>query len=101
VPIHNIGAGQFVIGDSKVRPRIGGSFRRYETLGVYMQVYNLGKAGGQVAYEVRKAGTGEVVSTTEDIAGIPDASASQVIFQKRLPLKELAPGPYITLPVSL
>ena len=42
-PLRNIGTGQFVIGGSKVRPRIGGSFRRDESLGVYMKVYNLGK----------------------------------------------------------
>lgn len=64
-----IGTGQFVVGDSKVRPRIGGAFRRDETLGVYLQAYNLGTPQGKVTYEVLKVGTDEVVvTTTEDIA---------------------------------
>jgi len=95
VAMRNVRSSQFVIGDSKVRARIGGRFRRDETLGVYMQLYNLGKPQGQVAYEVLKAGTGEVVVTTiEDIAKIPDASGSQVTLQKLLPLKNLSPGSY-------
>ena len=42
VAMRNIGTGQFVIGSSKVRPRIGGIFRRDETLGIYMKMYNFG-----------------------------------------------------------
>ena len=101
VPMRNIGTGQFIVGDSKVRPRIDGAFRRDETLGVYLQAYNLGTPQGQVTYEVLKNATGEVVvTTTEDIAKIPDASASQVTIQKRLQLKDFSPGSY-TLRVTI
>ena len=42
VPTRSIGTGQFVIGDSKVRPRINNSFRRDEKMGIYFQIYNFG-----------------------------------------------------------
>jgi hypothetical protein len=101
VPMRNIGTGQFVIGDTKVRPRIGNSFRRDEVLGIYMKLYNFGmdentrKPQGQVSYEVVKTGTADpIVATTEDVAKIQDASGAQVTLQKRLRLEQFAPGSY-------
>src|SRR2546421_2264127 len=41
VPAKQIGAGQFVLGSSKVRPRMEGDFTTADKLGIYMQVYNL------------------------------------------------------------
>jgi hypothetical protein len=43
VPARSIGTGQFVIGTSKVRPRMDESFRRSEKLGLYFQLYNLSR----------------------------------------------------------
>ena len=101
VPSRDIGTGQFVIGDTKVRPRIGGVFRRDETLGVYMKLYNFGtdeqtrKPQGVVQYEVVRTGTADpIVSTSEDVAKIPSASGSQVTVQKFLRLDKFAPGSY-------
>jgi GWxTD domain-containing protein len=101
VDMKHIGTGQFVIGDTKVRPRLGGSFRRDETLGIYLKTYNFGvdptthKPQGEVQYEVLKAGTAEpIVSLTEDVAKIPDASGNQVTIQKRLRLEQFLPGSY-------
>jgi GWxTD domain-containing protein len=101
VPMRNIGTGQFVIGDTKVRPRIGEIFRRDETLGIYMKLYNFGtdeqsrKPQGEVQYEVVRTGTADpIVTTTEDIGKIPDASGSQVTLQKRLRLEQFPPGSY-------
>jgi GWxTD domain-containing protein len=101
VSMKNIGTGQFVIGDTKVRPRIGGTFRRDETLGIYMKVYDFAvdqltrKPQGDVQYEVLKTGTAQpIVTTTDDVAKIPDASGNQVTIQKRLPLEQLPPGSY-------
>ena len=42
VPTRSIGAGQFVIGDTKVRPRVTDTFTRAEKLGIYQQFYNFG-----------------------------------------------------------
>jgi len=101
VPMRNIGTGQFVIGDTKVRPRIGGIFRRDEKLGIYMKMYNFGvdeqtrKPQGEVLYEVVKTGTADpIVSLTEDVSKIPQASGAQVTIQKLLPLEQFLPGSY-------
>ncbi|HET9320049.1 MAG TPA: GWxTD domain-containing protein, partial [Bryobacteraceae bacterium] len=42
VPTRSIGAGQFVVGDSKVRPRLNITFRHDEKMGIYLQLYNFG-----------------------------------------------------------
>ncbi|MGB6462126.1 MAG: GWxTD domain-containing protein, partial [Candidatus Acidiferrum sp.] len=41
VPANQIGAGQFVLGSTKVRPRIESDFKTDGRLGIYLQVYNL------------------------------------------------------------
>src|SRR3984957_19802070 len=40
VSTRSIGTGQFVIGDTKVRPRLTDTFERGEKLGIYTQFYN-------------------------------------------------------------
>jgi hypothetical protein len=99
--MRHIGTGAFVIGDTKVRPRIGSAFRRDETLGIYMKMYNFGmdeqtkKPQGQVQYEVVRTGTAEpIVTATDDVATIQNASGAQVTIQKRLRLEQFAPGSY-------
>jgi GWxTD domain-containing protein len=101
VPTRNVGAGQFVIGDSKVRPRLNDTFRRDEKMGIYVQFYNFGfdeqtrKPSGQIEYEVVKNGTNEkVFDYSEDLGAVPGASAQQVTVEKLLPLDKLAPGQY-------
>lgn len=101
VPTKSIGSGQFVIGSSKVRPRLGDAFKHDEKMGIYLKLYNFGgdekthKPVGQVDYEVVKNGSTEaVLSFSEDLGQIPGASASQVTIEKLLPLKSLAPGQY-------
>src|SRR6202795_4074080 len=37
----DIGLGQFVLGDVKVRPKMDGAFTSADTMGVFLQVYNL------------------------------------------------------------
>src|ERR1700737_1612117 len=41
VPAKQIGTGQFVLGSSKVKPRLEGDFMTTDKMGIYMQVYNL------------------------------------------------------------
>jgi GWxTD domain-containing protein len=101
VPTRSIGAGQFVVGDSKVRPRLNITFRHDEKMGIYLQLYNFGpdektqKPNGTVQYEVLKNGTNEkIFDFSEDIAKMPDASAQQVTIEKILPLQTLKPGQY-------
>jgi len=99
--MRSMGTGQFVIGSSKVRPRIGDTFRRDETLGIYLKLYNFGveeqtrKPDGQIEYEVLKTGTADpIVTASEDVAKVPDASGSQVTVEKFLRLERFAPGQY-------
>lgn len=101
VPSRSVGAGQFVIGTSKVRPRITESFRQDEKMGIYVQLYNFTvddeskKFEGTITYEVRKLGSNEAVFSYEEKAtAVENASASQVIIEKMLPLNSLEPGTY-------
>jgi GWxTD domain-containing protein len=103
VPTKSIGAGQFVIGDSKVRPRVDETFKRDEKMGIYLKLYNFEgdekthKPAGQVEYQVFKKGSTEPVpgyQFSEDVTQVPGASASSVTIEKLLPLKDLAPGQY-------
>ena len=107
VPDKSIGMGQFVIGSSKVRPRVDDIFKREEKMGIYFKIYNFGTDGenripeGEISYEVTKNGTNEkIFETTEDVSKIPGASANQITIEKLLPLKDLLPGQY-TLRVKI
>jgi GWxTD domain-containing protein len=101
VPTKSIGTGQFVIGTSKVRPRLSESFKRDEKMGIYVQLYNFQadektqKPQGMIEYEVVKNGdNAKVFEFEEDLGTIENASANQVTVEKMLPLKTLAPGDY-------
>jgi GWxTD domain-containing protein len=101
VPTRNIGTGQFVIGDTKVRPRLNETFARNEKLGIYAQFYNFGpdektnKPNGSIQYEITKAGSDKaVLDYTEELKSIDGASSQQVTVEKLLPLQSLEPGQY-------
>ena len=101
VPDRSIGSGMFVVGSSKVRPRVDDVFKREEKLGIYMKLYNFGgdensrKPSGQVEYDLVRDGSNErIFDFTEDVSQLPDASAVQVTIEKIYPLKDLAPGRY-------
>jgi GWxTD domain-containing protein len=101
VPTRSVGAGQFVIRSSKVRPRVDDTFKQDETMGIYTEFYNLGmdektkKPTGSIQYDVvNKANNQTVMTQTEDLNSIPNASAFLVTVEKKLPLKALPPGNY-------
>jgi GWxTD domain-containing protein len=101
VPTNSIGAGQFVIRSSKVRPRMGDIFKQSETMGIYTEFYNLGmdqktkKPQGTIEYEVvNNADNKTVMTQTEDLTGFPNASGFLLTVEKRLSLKTLPPGKY-------
>jgi GWxTD domain-containing protein len=103
VPTRSLGTGQFVLGASKVRPRLGEEFDRDETMGIYLEVYNLGQdeesstPKGTVTYQIAKADKKDelVVDFSENIADIRGASTEQLTIEKLLPLKSLEPGEYL------
>ncbi|HEV2690499.1 MAG TPA: GWxTD domain-containing protein [Bryobacteraceae bacterium] len=89
VPSRNIGTGQFVIGDMKVRPRVNETFSPAEKLGIYIQLYHL--SSGSISYEITNTATNQSALTyTEDIT-VP---TMQLTIHKWLPLQDLLPGPY-------
>ena len=98
VPTKSLGGGPFVIRSSKVRPRVGDSFKQGETMGIYTEFYNFGmddktkKPEGTITYDVVDSKNKTVLTQTEDLAGIQNASAFLVTVEKKLPLKSLAPG---------
>jgi GWxTD domain-containing protein len=101
VPTKSIGTGQFVIGTSKVRPRIDGTFGHEEKLGIYLQLYNFEpdektkKPEGTVEYEIVKSGSNEkVFEYSEDLSVSLGGGAAQVVIEKLLPLQSLVPGQY-------
>jgi hypothetical protein len=100
LPTTSIGTGQFVIGASKVRPRVNSTFRRDEKFYFYLQLYNFEldklthKPDGQIQYEVIKNGTNEkILDFTEDLTTLT-GGAAQMIIEKKLPLQNFEPGNY-------
>ena len=101
VPTRSIGTGQFVIGDTKVRPRLNETFDRNEKLGIYAQFYNFGadektkKPNASIQYQITKNGADKpVLDYTEEVTQIAGSSAQQVTVEKLLPLQSLEPGQY-------
>ena len=99
VPTRSIGTGQFVIGASKVRPRMNLTFRRDEKLGIYVQLYNFEldettkKPSGTVEYEIVKNGSNQkVFEFTEEVEKL--TNSTQLTVEKLLPLKSFEPGSY-------
>jgi GWxTD domain-containing protein len=97
-PATGIGSGPFIIGDTKVRPRLGATFGTGERLGIYQQVYSFSrdpvtnKTNGSIEYRIEEQASGTaVLQYTEDVQG----PASQVAIEKLLPLRTLGPGSYI------
>ena len=106
VSTKEIGTGQFVIGNTKIRPRVGAAngkpvvFKRNQKVYFWMQVYNLGtddkthKPSATVEYNVINAATNKAVihtvESTEQMGNIGD----QVTLEKPLSASSLEPGVY-------
>ncbi|HEX6503364.1 MAG TPA: GWxTD domain-containing protein [Terriglobales bacterium] len=106
VPSRSVGAGNFVIGDTFVRPRVPAadgkpaSFKRDQKLNLWMQVYNLEvdekthKPSATVEYNVVNAATNKAVihtiESTEQMGNIGD----QLTLKKTLSAADLQPGLY-------
>ena len=106
VPARNVGTGNFVIGTTKVRPRIASAngkppmFKRDQKVNFWMQVYNLSvdqqshKSNATVEYNLVNAATNKaVIHTVESTAKMGNAG-DQVTLEKSLPASSLQPGLY-------
>jgi GWxTD domain-containing protein len=98
VPAKQIGTGQFVLGSSKVRPKLDGEFPSNERLGIYMQVYNLKpdekthKSNATFLFNVKKGN--EQVMQFKETSEAMKQTGEQVTIERFLPLATLAPGKY-------
>jgi GWxTD domain-containing protein len=113
VPSREIGTGNFVIGENRVRPRVQpadgkpASFKKDERVSFWMQVYNLGidektkRPLASVEYHVVNTATNQpVVDLTESTAQMGNIG-EQVTLAKTLPLNKLGPGTYqVTIKVN-
>jgi GWxTD domain-containing protein len=104
VPAKQIGAGQFVIGSSKVRPRLEGDFTPQDRLGIYMQVYNLKpdeqthRSSATFLYTVKKAGDKAdqpAIMQFKETSVDMKQTGDQITIERLLPLATLAPGKYV------
>ncbi|HJW99489.1 MAG TPA: GWxTD domain-containing protein [Terriglobales bacterium] len=113
VPSKSVGAGMFVLGSTKVRPRMDSAdgspakFTRAQKLNFWMQVYNLGvseqnkKSSAQFEYDIVNAATKKAVlhavETTDQLGNAGD----QVTLEKSMSLASLEPGMYeLTIKVN-
>ena len=106
VPSREIGAGNFVIGDTKLIPRVPPgialpvTFHRAQSLNFWMQVYNLGidekskQNGATVDYEITDMGSNKVIMTRQELTNKLSPNADQLTIEKSMPLASLTPGKY-------
>ena len=113
VPTRNVGSGNFVIGNTKVRPRVESgdgrpaSFKRDQRVSFWMQVYNLAineqtkKPAATVDYEITNLENKKtIVHTTESTEQMGNLG-DQLTVEKSLPLAGVEPGTYqITIKVN-
>ena len=106
VPSKSVGAGMFVLGSTKVRPRMDAAdgtpakFKRDQKLNFWMQVYNLGvndqskKSSANFEYNIVNSTTKKpvlhAVETTDQLGNAGD----QVTLEKSMSLASLEPGMY-------
>ena len=106
VPSKDIGAGNFVIGNTKVIPSVSTgpqvpvSFKRNQNLNFWMQVYNLGideksrQNNAEIEYQVNDLSNNKAVLDTSESTAKTSPNADQVTLEKSLPLASLQPGKY-------
>jgi GWxTD domain-containing protein len=106
VPAKNIGSGSFIVGDTKVRPRVDSangrpaSFKRDQRLNVFLQVYNLKqdaqskRTRGNISYDIVNIQTNKSVLHAEETSATYGNTGDQITIEKSMPLANLEPGLY-------
>lgn len=113
VDAHSIGSGNFVIGNTYIRPRVAAnaatpvSFKRSQTLNFWMQVYNLGineqtKSNSvEVTYQITDSATNAVMLRNHMESKDLGVHSDQLTVEKALPIAGLQPGKYkVTITIS-
>ena len=106
VPSKDIGAGNFVIANTRIRPRVPSgvgipvTFHRAQNLNFWMQVYNLGiddkskQNGATIEYQILDMATNKAVLQAQELTNKTNPNADQITLEKSLPLASLQPGKY-------
>jgi GWxTD domain-containing protein len=106
VPSKDIGAGNFVIGNTRIRPRVPAgialpvTFHRAQSLNFWMQVYNLGidekskQNGATIDYQVVDTDNNTTVLQTQELTSKTNPNSDQVTLERSMPLASLQPGKY-------
>ncbi len=106
VSTKEIGTGMFVIGNTKIRPRVASSsgkavaFKRTQKVYFWMQIYNLGvddkthKPSATFEYNVINAATNKAVIHTVESTDQMGNVGDQVTLEKPLSAASLDPGVY-------
>src|SRR5580693_4758290 len=96
----DIGLGQFVLGDVKVRPKLDASFAASDGMGVFLQVYNLKvddqthKSDATVEYRVMKDKTTEPVLKFDIPKEKLPEHGEELTLENIITLGSLPPGAY-------
>jgi GWxTD domain-containing protein len=98
VATKEIGIGQFVIGSTKVRPKLDQTFGNNEQMGVFLQLYNLKmdekthKSNASVNMQVFQGdkAVAHVVETSEQLK----QTGEELTIEQAIPLSALPPGKY-------
>ncbi len=105
VPSKDIGTGSFVIGNTKVVPRVPPTvsapviYHRAQNLNFWMQVYNLGigqnkKNDATIDYQILDLATDKQILNLQESAANLNPNADQLTLEKTMPLASLEPGNY-------
>ena len=112
VPTTDVGTGNFVIGNTKLTPRVPPTisapvtFHRAQNLNFWMQVYNLGigdnrKNDAMIEYQIVDTVSNKQVLSASESAGKVNPNADQVTLEKTMSLASLQPGRYtVTIKVN-
>jgi GWxTD domain-containing protein len=99
VSAHDIGVGQFVLGDMKVRPKLNPVFTPDEHMGLFLQVYNLKvddkthQANASIEYRVMKDKI--PVLKFQQSSGKLGQHGQELTLEDGLTLSSLSPGNYM------
>jgi hypothetical protein len=107
VPSKQIGTGNFIIGNTYIRPRVTVNaatpvnFHRDQKLNFWMQIYNLGidekskQNAATITYQIVEVSSNKTLLDTEENSKTMSANSDQLTVEKSLPLASLQPGKYL------
>jgi GWxTD domain-containing protein len=105
VPTKDIGAGNFVIGNTHITPRVPTGiavpviFHRNQNLNFWMQLYNLGigenkQNGATIEYQIMDMATNKPIFDASELTTRINPNADQVTIEKSMSLASVQPGKY-------